>query len=116
MKAMKTVLFFLRTLASGGVEAHLLQLGRGLMAAGFNIMLVSDGRRNVKEYNFDLFAKAGFACHKVTFPGPSLGTEAVKEAAISAWQVNSLVRSVQPDMIHVHYRVTSGYAQAMQVL
>ncbi len=88
-------------------------LGRGLMAAGFQIVLVSDGESRVPEYSFERYSAAGFICRKVTFPGPNLNRQAVNRAISSAWQVNSLVQSVHPDLIHVHYPMTSGYAQAM---
>ena len=108
--------FFLRTLATGGIETHLMLLGRGLMATGFQIVLVSDGESRVPEYSFERYSAAGFICRKVTFPGRNLNRQAVNRAIASAWQVNSLVQSVHPDLIHVHYPMTSGYAQAMHLL
>ena len=78
-------------------------LGRGLMAAGFQIVLVSDGESRVPEYNFERYSAAGFICRKVTFPGPNLNRQAVNRAISSTWQVNSLVQSVYPDLIHVHF-------------
>ena len=116
MTALRTVAFFLRTLLNGGIEPHLMLLGRGLMAAGFQIVLVSDGESRVPKYNFERYSAAGFICRKVTFPGPNLSRQAVNRAISSAWQVNSLVQSVHPDLIHVHYPITSGYAQAMHLL
>src|SRR5262249_3348974 len=111
-----TVAFFLRTLANGGLETHLMLLGRGLMGAGFQIVLVSDGESRVPEFSFERYSAAGFICRKAAFPGPNLGRQAVNQAVASAWQVNSLVQSVQPDLIHVHYPMTSVYAQAMHLL
>ena len=117
MTSSRTVAFFLRTLANGGAEPHLMLLGRGLMAAGFRIVLVSDGESRVPEFSFEGYSAAGFICRRVTFPGPNLSRrQAVNRAMSSAWQVNSLVQSVHPDLIHVHYPMTSVYAQAMHLL
>ena len=44
-------------------------LGRGLMAAGFRIVLVSDGESRVPEFSFEGYSAAGFICRKVRFPG-----------------------------------------------
>jgi glycosyltransferase involved in cell wall biosynthesis len=116
VNALRTVAFFLRTLANGGAEPHLMLLGRGLIAAGFQIVLVSDGKSRVPEFSFERYSAAGFMCRKVTFPGPDLGREAVNHAIASAWQVNALIRNIQPSLIHVHYPMTSVYAQAMHLL
>lgn len=116
MKPLGTVVFFLRTLAVGGVESHLLLLGRGLMAAGAQVILVSDGESRVPEFSFDRYTAAGFLCRKVPFPGPQVGRHTVTQTVASAWQVDSLIKSLRPDLIHVHYRMTSAYAQAMQWL
>jgi glycosyltransferase involved in cell wall biosynthesis len=116
VKPGSTVAFFLRTLANGGVETHLMLLGRGLIAAGFQVVLVSDGESRVPEYSFERYSAAGFICRRVTFPGPNLSRQAVNRAMSSAWQVNALIQSVHPDLIHVHYPMTSGYAQAIHLL
>ena len=55
MTALRTVAFFLRTQVNGGIEPHLMLLGRGLMAAGFQIVLVSDGESRVPEYSFERY-------------------------------------------------------------
>ena len=116
MKGHRTVAFFLRTLGSGGVETHLRLLGRGLMDAGFRVVLVSDGESRIKDFSFESYSAAGFICRKVTFPGPDLNLKALTKAAASAWQVKSLMQGVRPDLIHVHYPMTSAYAQAMHLL
>ena len=52
-------------------------LGRGLMAAGFQIVLVCDGENRVPEFSFERYSAAGFICREVTFPGPNLNRQAV---------------------------------------
>jgi glycosyltransferase involved in cell wall biosynthesis len=116
MKGHRTVAFFVRTLGMGGVETHLRLLGRELMAAGFQIVLVSDGESRVHDFSFESYSAAGFICRKVTFPGPDLNLRTLTKAAASIWQVNSLMQSVRPDLIHVHYPMTSVYAQTMHLL
>jgi glycosyltransferase involved in cell wall biosynthesis len=100
----------------GGLETHMLNLGRGLMAAGFQIIIACDGESQVKEFSFERYTGAGFICRKVNFPGPALAASSVPKALASVWQVNSLVDAFNPSLIHVHYRMTSSYAQAMQVV
>jgi hypothetical protein len=63
---------------------RLMLLGRGLMTAGFRIVLVCDGESRVPEFSVERFSAAGFICRKVTFLGPNLNRQAVTRAIASA--------------------------------
>ena len=114
MTALRTVAFFLRTLLNGGVETHLMLLGRGLMTAGFQIVLFCDGQTGSRIQRKRLLRPVHLPHGYVprTEPQPTSGHPGHRERV--AGQLSGTC--VHPDLIHVHYPMTSGYARAMHLL
>lgn len=91
-------------------------LGSGLQTAGWQVAIASEQPRIPNRHNVEWFTSHGFRHYEVPFPGPDTDIDAVKRAVQSAIQFRAVIADFRPDVIHVHYRATSIYAQAAQVL
>lgn len=110
------VLYFARTLTVCGIEPHIMTLGRGMMAAGWEVALASDGGDNAGPHGVEWFTSHGFRHYKVAFPSPEKPAANLGRALKSPVDVRSAIADFRPDLIHVHYRVTSVYARIAQLL
>ncbi|MGI9069869.1 MAG: glycosyltransferase family 4 protein [Bryobacteraceae bacterium] len=109
------ILHLVRTLTVGGIEPHLMTLGRGLQAVGCEVAIASDGGNGSHSHGIDWFTSHGFRHYLVAFPGPDMNAAILRRAVQSALNFRSAVEDFRPDLIHVHYRATSVYAQIAQL-
>ncbi|HEY3458444.1 MAG TPA: glycosyltransferase family 4 protein [Bryobacteraceae bacterium] len=110
------VLFLVRTLTAGGVETHIMTLGRGLMAQGCEVAIASDGGIDNHTHGIQWFEASGFRHYKIDFPRPADSWQIPLRSSKSLVDLEGAVRRFRPDLVHVHYRATSGFAAAMQLL
>lgn len=104
------ILYLARTLNGCGVEPHIRTLGKGLVARGWTVAVASDGGTAERKQDVKAFLDAGIAHYVVRFPAPGGIGQMMRRAALSLWDLDRVVRHLQPDLIHVHYRVTSPHA------
>lgn len=109
---MLRVLHLARTIVgTGGLEPHLISLGLGTIAAGNRVAIAANGG---SQERITEFSKVGIRTYQVAFPGPALTPRACTCAVRSLWDLWSVFREFRPELIHVHYRATSPYAQLAQ--
>lgn len=111
------VLHLVRTLSVGGIEPHIMTLSKGLMSAGWEVAIASDGGIGNTPHDIRWFEASGVRHYRVPFPGPGMPWWRLGAAAsISFARLKFAVGEFCPDLIHVHYRATSTYAKGMQLL
>jgi glycosyltransferase involved in cell wall biosynthesis len=110
------VLFVLRTLTAGGIEPHLMTLGKGLAAKGCEVALASDGGIGNHTHGSDWFEAAGLRHYQVRFPGPGSLSDRIRRVPAGLRELHATVKDFHPDVIHIHYRATSVYAEAMRYM
>ena len=110
------VLYLVRTLTAGGVEPHIMALGRELMGKGWETAIASDGGIGNHSHGIDWFEAGGFRHYQIGFPKPGDRGRVPTAAARSMFDLERTVKQFRPDLIHVHYRATSCYAAALEAL
>lgn len=128
----RRVLFLAPYLGDGGINTHMLTLGRELQRLGWDVTICSGGpllRRSApagdgqgpeqQEPRPADYEDAGMSHIEVRFPFmPHRLSEApaLLRLPIAAWQVIRAVRRVRPLVVHSHSRQMGVYARLTQVL
>jgi glycosyltransferase involved in cell wall biosynthesis len=110
------ILYLVRTLTAGGIEPHIMALGRGLMQQGGEVAIASDGGIGNHSHGVEWFEAAGFRHYKVDFPKPDNCPRACLAALKSMFDLERAMIRFHPDIIHVHYRATSCYAAVIEAV
>lgn len=112
----KRVLFVARILDSGGVTTHMFTLARGLISLGWEVAIASGGQVGEHSHGPKWFESNGIPHFYIPFPRLLLNFENLTRIVKAYWEMDSLVRQFNPDVIHVHWRATSSYVRAVQLL
>ncbi len=110
------ILHIARTLTVGGIEPHLTTLSVGLRNKGCEVALASDGGRTDTRHGVAWFTAHGIRHYRVPFPGPHVDKAWPWRCLKSVRDLRSAVSDFQPDIVHVHYRATSAYAQGIKLV
>ncbi|HHV61374.1 MAG TPA: glycosyltransferase family 4 protein [Firmicutes bacterium] len=105
------VLFLIRILDSGGVTTHMMTLGQGLLARGVQVAVASGGRVGIHTHGPEWFSSHGIQHYQVPFPDQRISLRNVRNAIASLRAIRRVVADFRPDIVHVHFRSTSPYAQ-----
>ncbi len=103
---MKKIMQCLMGLDIGGAETHVVELSKGLVARGFDVMVASNGGLYEKE-----LIQAGVRV--VTIPMHSKNPVYVLK---SLYLLYSNIRSFKPDVVHAHARIPALYVSIMKKL
>jgi glycosyltransferase involved in cell wall biosynthesis len=106
----RRVLFLARHLDSGGVTTHMMTLACGLRRQGWQVALASGGAVGDHHRGPSWFEEHGIQHFTIPFMGPRPRGKDYLTPFISAFRLDSLIRSFQPSIIHVHWRSASPYA------
>ncbi len=106
----RRVLFLARHLDSGGVTTHMMTLARGLVKQGWQVALASGGATGDHKCGPSWFEEHGIQHFAIPFMGPRPKGKGYLTPFISAFRLDSLMRSFQPSIVHVHWRSASPYA------
>lgn len=109
------ILFLAQYLDSGGVTTHMMTLAKGLMPRGHEVALASHGQLQNHSHGPSWFEANGIKHYFVPFPGIRLGVRNIGCALNSLLATLSAAREFRPDLLHVHFRSTSPYAQAIRL-
>jgi glycosyltransferase involved in cell wall biosynthesis len=86
-------------------------LGQGLMARGWQVALASAGRTGDHNLGPEWFSQQGIDHFLIPFPLKTRRLQTTYDFARSAVSTNLIARHYRPDIMHVHWRSTSPYAQ-----
>ena len=106
----RRVLFLARHLDSGGVTTHMMTLARGLTERGWQVALASGGQVGDHSCGPAWFEANGISHFTVPFMGPDPRGKDYLKPLVSCFRLDSVVRSFEPSIVHVHWRSTSPYA------
>ena len=112
----KRVLLVARILDSGGVTTHMFTLAKGLISLGWEVAIASGGQVGKHLYSPQWFESNGIPHFYIHFPGSSLIFENLISGLKACFEIDSVLRQFQPDLIHVHWRATSPYVRLAQLL
>ena len=107
----KRVLFLAKYLDSGGVTTHMMTLAQGLQKQGWDVAIVSAGTQGDHALGPEWFESHGIQHFPVVYSSRNpltLIAQSIKTLRI--------VNTFQPDLLHVHWRVTSVFAQLAKLL
>lgn len=110
------VLHLLRTLTVGGIEPHVVTLGKALGAHGCEIAIASDPGVSCNAHNAGWLRTNGIRHFKVRFPSPGASGSLLFDSLHGAVDLKRAVAEFLPDLLHVHYRAVSPYAKGAQLL
>lgn len=102
------VLFAAKYLDSGGITTHMHTLGRCLLRRGIAVGIVSGGQIGVHTHGPDWFTRVGIPHFTVPFSGREKDLSKVLRSLLLFPRV---VRDFSPDVIHVHWRSVSLFAE-----
>lgn len=105
------VLFLAKYLDSGGVTTHMMTLAKELQARGVEVGLASAGRFGDHTMTPEWFESAGIRHFHLDYA--SRNPLVLMKAAFQTLRV---VREFKPDLLHVHWRVTSPYAELARLV
>jgi len=94
----------------------MMTLGKGIMAAGWQVAIASDGGDGSHPRGVQWFEQNGLSHYTIRFPSPESTSTIPIRTLRSVLDMRSAVRSYRPDLIHVHYRVTSPFAQLARIV
>lgn len=110
------IMFFARHLDRGGVTFHMLDLGSRLLERGHEVAIVSCGpRRPQGGISPEEVIERGLTHYTVPFPRPGDGFRKLAHGVRAAFAVRRVAAAFRPDLIHVHWRSTSPFAQLLRI-
>jgi len=106
----KRVLFLAKYLDSGGVTTHMMTLAQGLAKQGWDVGVVSAGTFGQHARGPEWFQAHGIKHFSVGYDSRNPLT-----LFAQAFKTFRVVREFEPDILHVHWRITSAFAQLVQM-
>lgn len=108
------VLFLAKHLDSGGVTTHMMTLAKGLKDKGCEVALASRGIVGNHLHGPEWFESNGVKHYFVPFPDYKPNIKNIRNLFYSVNALRKVIDDFQPDIIHVHWRATSFFAQIMK--
>ncbi|MEM3407788.1 MAG: glycosyltransferase family 4 protein [Nitrososphaerota archaeon] len=105
------VLFLSKYLNPSGVTTFMFTLGKCLIEKGFDVGIATDKETIEHDYSIKKFEDFGFRIYIIPFIGKGYGIENFKRFFKSLISFFQILKEYKPDIIHVHWRVTSLYAE-----
>ena len=110
-RSVRRVLFLAKYLDSGGVTTHMMTLAQELRSQGIEVGVISAGQFGDHSMNAAWFENAQVPHFTLNYA--SRNPLVLASAALRTLRV---VRTFKPDVLHVHWRVTSPYAQLVSLV
>lgn len=110
------VLFLTQKLPGGGINTHLLTLGKGLQESGWEVSLCSGGKIGHHAFGPERFEVEGIRHYTTPFPEAKSKLDQLLGIGKAFVAVNKAVRAFKPDIIHVHWPSVNIHARALQIL
>ncbi|RWZ50180.1 glycosyltransferase family 1 protein [Halobacillus fulvus] len=118
------VMFLARYLPDEGSTTHMYALARGLRDRGHEVHLISSGPVKGRPASIDLFDKSrqdGLIHHNVSFPNEAAAARSAKVTFLLKYlgatpKVLYTMLKERPDVVHVHYPVTSYLAKIYKMI
>jgi glycosyltransferase involved in cell wall biosynthesis len=106
------ILFLAKYLNPSGVTTFMFNFGKRLMDYGF-IVGIATGKETIKhDFSVEKFKENGFNVFEIPFPGKGYNIiNNINRMYKSIDEVLKVIRYFKPDIIHVHWRVTSIFAE-----
>ena len=105
-KTNQSVLFLAKYLDSGGVTTHMMTLAQGLQKQGWEVAVASAGTHGDHALGPAWFESNGIKHFTVAYNSRNPLT-----LLAQAIRTLRIIRQFKPDLLHVHWRVTSVFAQ-----
>jgi len=105
------ILFLAKYLDSGGVTTHMMTLAQALQAKGWQVGLISGGTYGSHEQGVEWFESHGIQHFRLDY-----NTRNPIRLLAAAVETLKVVRQFKPDLLHVHWRITSAYAQLSKIV
>jgi glycosyltransferase involved in cell wall biosynthesis len=106
----RSVLFLAGRLGPGGVTTHMSELAQGLLQRGYRVGIASQGAYGSHAHDVDYFESLGVRHFAVSFP-LTLSWRDLAGSPRALKSYRAVLAAFQPDVVHVHWRSTSPYAQ-----
>jgi L-malate glycosyltransferase len=106
----RSVLFLAGRLGPGGVTTHMGELATGLLKRGYRVGIASQGTHGAHAHDVAYFEALGVEHFTVPFP-LTMSWRTLAGSPRTLRQYRSVLAAFQPDVIHVHWRSVSPYAQ-----
>ena len=115
------IVFLARYLPAEGSTTHMYTLADALIQQGHEVHLVSGGPNDKSMEIYDQSVESGLIHHRVPFPGTVAFSRVgllkqLAQYAVAFPSALKVIWSIQPDVMHVHYPVTSYVAAAYRRL
>lgn len=107
----KRILFLAKYLDSGGVTTHMMTLAQALQDKGWQVGIISGGTYGAHEQGVEWFESHGITHFQLDY-----NSRNPIRLLIAAVETLRVVRQFKPDLLHVHWRITSAYAQLTKLL
>lgn len=107
----RRVLFLAKYLDSGGVTTHMMTLAQGLQKQGWEVGIISAGT-----YGNHVLGPEWFHSHGIKHFTLDYDSRNPLTLLAQAIQTLRIVRHFKPDLLHVHWRVTSSFAQITKLM
>jgi L-malate glycosyltransferase len=104
------VLFLAKYLDSGGVTTHMMTLAQGLQKQGWEVAIASAGI-----FGDHALGPAWFEAHGITHFTVTYSSRNPLTLLAQAIKTLRVVRTFKPDLLHVHWRISSAYSQLVQL-
>jgi glycosyltransferase involved in cell wall biosynthesis len=111
----RRVLFLALQLGPGGVTTHMMQLGRGLQAQGWEVAVASRGRFGSHGHGPEWFEAHGIRHFGVPFPDGWSAMRATWDGIRALRRLDCVARKFHPNLVHVHWRSTSVFARMLEL-
>ena len=111
----RSVMFLAKHLDSGGVTTHMMTLAKGLQAKGWRVSLVSGGTYGHHSHTPEWFESEGIRHYTLAFVKESVA-RTLFSFPVSLYRFTRIVQKERPDLLHVHWRSTSLYAQFVDMM
>lgn len=104
------VLFLAKYLDSGGVTTHMMTLAQELKERGWEVALASAGTHGEHALGPEWFESHGIKHFSLAY-----GSRNPLTLFVQALKTLRIANDFTPDLLHVHWRVTSGFAKLVQL-
>jgi L-malate glycosyltransferase len=105
----KRVLFLAKYLDSGGVTTHMMTLAQALTKQGWDVGVISGGTFGQHALGPEWFESQGVQHFRLAYD-----TRNPLTLFAQALKTLRVVLQFKPDLLHVHWRITSAFAQLVQ--